>query len=361
MSVVTGCGEPDVGERCADAQDGDRRDDQDRGQRVADEPRSLAGAARVAGGALVGTGVAASAATGARGRDDEADRGRGRRPRIPATRRSQATASTTHQIGAQRQRDHARRPSARRRRAWSRDGRPRAAASPPGPRAWTRSAAAAGPDAGWPRRRHRVTGMPHAIAWSTLLSCSIRSRTGVSRGRSAGTRSGTSAAVPSDSRETTTSPTSSASASMAIRSRPSTISNATAWRDVLERGPGLARAGLEPGPAVDQRPMVLVLELVLGVDPARDGDVACLAGPRDLERPRDGNHGRRREDPPDPRLVPDRAEQEPADPEQREADQDEDQGEHAGMIAAAADRPSGRHGAGNQRARRNLLDAWALM
>ena len=70
----------------------------------------------------------------------------------------------------------------------------------------------------------------------------------------AGTRSGTSAAVPTDSRGTTTSPSSSASSSTAIASRPSRTSNGDALAAVLDRpasrrrrGPGAGSGGGRAG------------------------------------------------------------------------------------------------------------------
>ena len=46
---------------------------------------------------------------------------------------------------------------------------------------------------------------------------------------------------------------------------------------VLERDPAPIATHLEPGPAEDERPVRVVLELVLGVDPAADPDVAGRA------------------------------------------------------------------------------------
>ena len=98
-------------------------------------------------------------------------------------------------------------------------------------------------EAGRHRRRpagSRV-GTPTTIACSTDETWSIRSRAGVAVGVPAGTRSVMSAAVPSDSRTTTTSPPSSAESSTAMASRPSWISNGTrsrrSSRSVQPRGP----------------------------------------------------------------------------------------------------------------------------
>ena len=93
----------------------------------------------------------------------------------------------------------------------------------------------------------------------------------------AGTRSATSAAVPSDSRTTTTSPSSSAASSTAIASRPSRISNGTRSRRSSRSVQPTRPAELQPGPPEDERPMGVVLEVGLGVDPALDRDVARRA------------------------------------------------------------------------------------
>ena len=90
---------------------------------------------------------------------------------------------------------------------------------------------------------------------------------------------------------------------------------------VLDGRPRLAGAGLEAGPAEHERAVVLVLELLLRVDPAGDRDVAGLPRPCDLDRPRDRHDRGRREDASDAGVAPDRAQQDPPDPEQREAGQ----------------------------------------
>ena len=108
---------------------------------------------------------------------------------------------------------------------------------------------------------------------------------GWSGGVPGGTRSVTSAAVPTDSRGTTTSPSSRAPSSTAIPSRPSRTSNGHPPALVLEVDPATVAPELEPRPAKDERPMRVVLELVLGVDPAaRPGRSA--AGPRPAPAPR---------------------------------------------------------------------------
>ena len=54
---------------------------------------------------------------------------------------------------------------------------------------------------------------------------------------------------------------------------------------VLERPPRPSGPGLEPDPAEDERPVIGVLELVLGVDPAGDPDVRPVAARGDLVAP----------------------------------------------------------------------------
>ena len=85
--------------------------------------------------------------------------------------------------------------------------------------------------------------------------------------------------------------------------------------------------------------MVLVLELVLGVDPAGDGHVPGGARVREGDGPRTGMTAVCREDPADTGAAAHRAEEDPADPEQREAGTGQEDGDHRGMIAAGAGRP----------------------
>ena len=251
LPVVTARGQPHVRERCADAQDRDRDDDEDR--RQADRPRAPVPARSCAGRRprrLVGTGVAASTARGSASAVTTAptttshDPGRhaarsGHRIDDPPGAQRSAPTGRRHQDG-----DRARRPPValgqqpHRLRAIERghDQRPPQAGAQHGPPASSR------------------TGMPHATAWSMLLSCSMRSRTGVSRRevgrhvvgdvrggalrlarrRRRGRRRGRRRRSP-------------------IWSSPSTIWNGTARRVVLDGGPRLARAGLEPGPAEHER------------------------------------------------------------------------------------------------------------
>ena len=91
----------------------------------------------------------------------------------------------------------------------------------------------------------------------------------------AGTRSATSAAVPTDSRGTTTRPASSAASSTTIAVEAVADLERHAPRGRPRTDPAAVRvAELEARPAEDERPMGVVLELVLGVDPAADPDVA---------------------------------------------------------------------------------------
>ena len=125
-----------------------------------------------------------------------------------------------------------------------------------------------------------------------------------------------------------------ASTSIAIRSSPSTTSNGTASRPLLDGRPSLAGAGLEPGAAEHEGPVVLVLELLLGVDPSGDGHVARRARLGERERASHRHDRGRGEDAADAGAAAERSQEDPADPEQREADQDQEDGDHAGMIAA---------------------------
>ena len=144
-------------------------------------------------------------------------------------------------------------------------------------------------------------GTPQAIAWSTLLSCSTRSRTRASGGVPAGIRSGTSAAVPSDSRVITTRPCRSRRRrprSGRARRPPRTARP----RAVLHGRQTTAGEGLEADPPGHEGAVVLVLELVLAsirpatatyrVVPASRGRRPATPG-----RPRwprgSGRHGRR--------------------------------------------------------------------
>ena len=105
----------------------------------------------------------------------------------------------------------------------------------------------------------------------------MRRRTGASAGVPAGTRSATSAAVPTNSRGTTTSP---ASRVRVVDDDPlEAVADleSDALAPVLEGDPAAIATHLEPGPPEDERAVRVVLELVLGVDPAADPDVARRA------------------------------------------------------------------------------------
>ena len=122
-----------------------------------------------------------------------------------------------------------------------------------------------------------------------------------------GARSPRSPATPSDSLVTTTRPSASASPSTPIASRPSWISNGTASRESSNVAQPSTVPGLETGPAKHERPVVGVLERVLGVDPTGDADVGRLAALRELDRLGDRDGRRRGEQSPDPVARPERA------------------------------------------------------
>ena len=193
-------------------------------------------------------------------------------------------------------------------------------------------------------------GTPSTIACSTDETCSMSRRTGVSGAVPAGTRSGASPAVPTDSRGMTTSPASSAAASMAMASRPSRTSNGTASRPILDRPPLPSVPQLQAGPAQDERPVGVVLELVLGVHASADPHVARRSLAQ-RERLGDADRRRRREQATRPGSAARTcaARPHPATSASRPGDEG-DQGGHGGDDSA-----------GHERARRNLPDTWALM
>ena len=176
-----------------------------------------------------------------------------------------------------------------------------------------------------------------------------------------------SAAVPADSRVTTTSPSSSASPSTAIRSsalaRPRTGRPRARPRTAPRRRRRGARGGLRRNTSGRWS---LVLPRLLGVEPAAHAHVAGLAGASassTASRHRHDAASRRGSGRP-ARRGPIDAQQPPAGAERDDAGEDEEQGDHRPMIAAGGARPPGR-GSGSRRrresvARRNLLDAWAL-
>ena len=133
-----------------------------------------------------------------------------------------------------------------------------------------------------------------------VLRCSTRSRTGVAGSVPAGTRSGISAAVPSDSRVTTTRPSSSASRVHGRSTRGPRRSRTARPRARPRRPPSAGPAQLEPRPAEHQRPPVLVLERLRGIDPPADADVPRAPPPGHLDRPGHGHDRGGGEDPPDP-------------------------------------------------------------
>ena len=137
---------------------------------------------------------------------------------------------------------------------------------------------------------------------------------------------------------------------------------------ILEWAPRAARAGLEADPAEDEGAMVGILELVVGIDPARDPDVGSAPGGSDRVGLCHGDHGRGREQAPDPVRRPERAQDETAGDESDEARSAEEKGTHgpddsrtSGPALPAIIGPyrcpaRGGHG----KTRRNLLAAWAL-
>ena len=92
----------------------------------------------------------------------------------------------------------------------------------------------------------------------------------------------------------------------AIASRPSRTSNGDRGRVLVDGHPVGAAAKLEPRPAQHERPVGVVLELVLGVDAALDRDIA-RAGRRRARGLGDADRGRRREEPPDAVARPEAA------------------------------------------------------
>ena len=117
---------------------------------------------------------------------------------------------------------------------------------------------------------------------------------------------------------------------------------------VLECLPAAAAAELQPGAAKHERPVGVVLERLLGVDPAEHPDVPIGAAGRELARLGDRHERRDRQDPADPRLGPEAAHEEPPGGEHERTDDDEGEGDHRPMIAQAGRAARASPGAGNQ-------------
>ena len=308
----------------------------DRRQRVAHEPRSLARAARVAEPAAAAGGAGASPA--AAGRPPRPRRRHGDADRPPVRRRIDTPqprpTSTTSPMPnrAATSRVVSRRPTASSRiasagsRVVTMSGRPSPA----------RSTAPRSPSRPGTPQRDRV------VDAAQLLDPQPHRRRPAACRRAA--RSGTSAAVPSDSRVITTRPSSSASTSTRDPVEPVDDLERHRLAPVLHGVHDRPARSLEAGPPEHQRPVVLVLELVLGVDPAGDGHVAGGAGLRQGDGPRHRDDLGRGQDPADAGAAPERAEQDPADREQREAGHGQEDGDHRGMIAVAPRRPAVRAG-----------------
>ena len=180
-------------------------------------------------------------------------------------------------------------------------------------------------------RRRRARAPPTTPARSAGAAASIG-------GVSGGTRSGASPAVPLDSRGSTTSPSPRDAWSMAIASRPSRTSKSTAWRCLVDGGPATPPTQLDPHAPEHERPMRLVLELVLGVDAALDRDEP---GRPVGQRPRLGDRDDRghREDPADAEARSERAEDRDPDGERDQAHGDRDQGCHGGDYTRCSGLP----------------------
>ena len=365
VSVRTACGQPDVEQRCADAQDRDRRDDQDRRQRVADQPGSLAGAARVAGRDGRGDRRRASAASGnARTARTAAPR-RGGQP-APA-HAGQATASTTHQIrptaaaatpAAIRTRDRPRGP---------RDGRRPAGASPRGPRGWTRSAAAAGRGGGSATPPSPRTGMPQrdgVVDAAQLLdrAAGPACRAARSAGHAVRHVRGRALRLAGDGHEADVERVGVDRRSGRGRPRSRTAIDLAVVLDRRSSALPVARTRAGSGgrrAAGGARPRT---RSSASIRP-ETRDVAGLARPgRSRRAAGHGHHRRRREDPPDPGVVADASGA--GSSRSRAARGRPGRGPWEARRDDSGRRPATRSGAaerGESIARRNLLDAWALM
>ena len=318
--------QPDVGEGRDDRHDADGDDRQQREQRVTDETRALArscvGRHPAAGLGEAASALAANESQREEGCDDGAiaasvrlsRRRRRRRPSRPASPRRPKPA------------DHADRG----------DHRPPALA--PGEhahrlvgleRGQDQRPAEAGRHARLDRRRR---GSGRRARWRVRSTTPARSsrRTGAVGAVPAGTRSATSAAVPTDSRGTTDQ----AGVERCVVDRDGVEPLADLEVDplaaVLERHPAAIGPQLETGPAEDERAMGVVLELVLGVDPAADPDVASGPGRRARAPRAIVTAPRRRQQPPDPIPRPVGAQDEDTGDERDETGDEGDQGRHGG-------------------------------
>ena len=241
-------------------------------RRVADEPRALAGAARVAADRRPGSARRAS--------DDQRDRQPATpRPAPAATR----PAPTRSRDGARRRRQDEPEGDQRRRRRPGRPsrraagaGRPRPGrASPRTARAWSGRAGGRARPRAAARRSSSRPGTPTTMACSTDETCSIRSRTGVSRAVSRRHPVGDVGGRPDRFARHDDEPVVERGVVDGDRHRaprgPRTGRARGRPRTTTQSAP---RRELEPGPAEDERAMGVVLELGLGVDPAADLDVA---------------------------------------------------------------------------------------
>ena len=100
-------------------------------------------------------------------------------------------------------------------------------------------------------------------------------------------------------------------------------------RVLVDGHPRRAASQLDPGSSKDERAVRIVLELVLGVDPPADRDVARRTGG---ELPGLGHADRRRgrQQPPDPVARPEAAQHEHPGPERGDAQDDQEEGTHGG-------------------------------
>ena len=157
-----------------------------------------------------------------------------------------------------------------------------------------------------------IRGAPATKACSTAETWWMRWRRGVVGGVPGGTRSGASAAVPTDSRTMTVRPSSrrlASTATKAVRSSRPKGTAMTSSSSVRQRRARGVRGQLEPATPVDERAVQVVRELLVAGDPAMDPDVRLPGGGGggDLV------HGHLRcagQEPGDPEAGPDAAEQE---------------------------------------------------
>ena len=271
--------QPDVRQGDAHGHHPDGRDHQDRRQRVAHQSRSLARAARVAD--------ARGRVTGTRG---EGGRGRPARTVTAATSAARTASAPRTRV----RRPHRPPPSRCRRRGD--DAACRAGPRPPGscPRGRTasRRIASSGSSvvtmSGRPRPARRTaprsasrTGTPQAIAWSTAAQLLDAQPDGRRRRRALGHRSGIVGRGPlglAGARRP--GPSSMASTSIAIRSSPSHDLERHRLAAVLEWPSIACRRRSRAGCGGTRAAGGLVLELLLGVDPAGDAPRTASCPPR---------------------------------------------------------------------------------